>query len=319
MRIVITGGTGLIGRPLSAALVAEGHDVTVLSRDPEKVKQMAAGVKLTAWDAQSAKGWGSLADGADAIINFAGEGIGDGRWSDDRKRKIRESRIKAGQAVLESISAAAVKPKVLVQASAVGYYGTDTGDKLVTESSSPGNDFLAKVCFDWEASTAAVTRLGVRRPVLRTGIVLANEDGAFPKLLLPFKFFVGGPLGNGKQWLPWIHIADEVRAIQFLLTNEQADGPYNLAAPQPVTNNEMAKQIGEVMGRPSFVPAPAFALQAVLGDMSKLVLEGQRAVPTNLQALHFTFKYETVQPALRNLLDKGEAAAQPAQPTKASA
>jgi uncharacterized protein (TIGR01777 family) len=313
MRIIITGGTGLIGRPLSAALVADGHDVTVLSRNPDKVKDVVKGVKLAAWDGQTAQGWGHLADGADAIINFAGEGIGDGRWSDERKQKIRQSRTLAGKAVMEAISAAAVKPKVLIQASAVGYYGTSTGDKQVAEGASPGNDFLSKVCFDWEASTAAANRMGVRRPVLRTGIVLANEGGAFPKLLLPFKLFAGGPLGNGKQWLPWIHIEDEVRAIQFLLANEQADGPFNLCAPNPVTNSEMAKQIGEVMGRPSFMPAPGIAMKSVLGEMSVLVLEGQRAVPTKLQALSFQFKYETLAPALRDLLGKTQPSGQTGQ------
>jgi uncharacterized protein (TIGR01777 family) len=306
MRIIITGGTGLIGRPLSAALVAEGHDVTVLTRNPDKVKSPLPGVKLAAWNGQSAEGWGHLADGADAIINLAGEGIADGRWSDERKQKIRTSRTLAGKAVMEAISAAAVKPKVLLQASAVGYYGTNTGDKLLTESASPGNDFLSKVCFDWEASTAAAVRLGLRRPVLRTGIVLANEGGAFPKLLLPFKFFAGGPLGSGKQWLPWIHMEDQVRAMLFLLKHEQADGPFNLAAPTPVTNGEMAKQIGEVLGRPAFVPAPGFAMKTVLGEMSVMVLEGQRAVPAKLQALDFQFKYATLPGALRNLLGKTE-------------
>lgn len=323
MRIIITGGTGLIGRPLSAALAADGHDVTVLSRNPEKVKGMAASVKLARWDGETAQGWGQLADGADAIINLAGEGIADGRWSDARKQRIRQSRIKAGKAVMEAISAAAVKPKVLVQSSAVGYYGTNTGDKLVDESCSPGNDFLSKVCFDWEMSTAAASRLGVRRPVIRTGIVLSNDGGAFPKLLLPFKFFAGGPLGSGKQWLPWIHIADEVRAIQFLLANEQADGPFNLAAPNPVTNAEMAKEIGAVMGRPAFLPAPGFAMKTVLGEMAVMVLEGQRAVPARLQQLGFQFQYATLQPALRDLIG-GKATAgngdseQTLTPTKAA-
>ena len=196
MRIIITGGTGLIGRPLCAVLVAEGHDVTVLSRNPEQVKDVPAGVKLAAWDGQSAQGWGHLADGADAIINLAGENLSGGRWSKELKQKIRQSRTRAGKAVMEAIAAAAVKPKVLVQSSAVGYYGTATGDKEVSESDPPGSDFLAKVCFDWEASTAAASRMGVRRPVLRTGVVLANEGGAFPKLLLPFKLFAGGPLGE---------------------------------------------------------------------------------------------------------------------------
>jgi uncharacterized protein (TIGR01777 family) len=308
MRIIITGGTGLIGRPLSAALAADGHDVTVLSRNPDKVKNPVAGVKLAAWNGQSAEGWGHLADGAGAIINLAGEGIADGRWSDERKQKIRTSRTLAGKAVMEAISTAAVKPKVLLQASAVGYYGTNTGDKQVTEAASPGSDFLSKVCFDWEVSTAAASRLGVRRPVLRTGIALANEGGAFPKLLLPFKFFAGGPLGSGKQWLPWIHIDDQVRAMLFLLHNEQADGAFNLAAPNPVTNSEMAKQIGEVLGRPAFVPAPGFAMKTALGEMAVMVLEGQRAVPAKLQALGFQFKYDTVGAALRNLLGKTETA-----------
>lgn len=320
MRIIITGGTGLIGRPLSTALVAEGHDVTVLSRNPDQAKDVPAGVKLAAWDGQSAQGWGALADGADAIINLAGENLSGGRWSKEMKQKIRQSRTRAGKAVMEAIAAAAVKPKVLVQSSAVGYYGTDTGDMEVTEAAPAGNDFLAKVCFDWESSTAAAAGMGVRRPVLRTGVVLANEGGAFPKLLLPFKLFAGGPLGDGKQWLPWIHIEDEVRAIQFALTNDQADGPLNLAAPNPVTNSEIAKKLGEVMGRPSFVPAPGFALKTVLGEMSVLVLEGQRAVPAKLQAMGFQFKYPTIEPALRNLLAKPAAAAPngapaaPAQP-----
>ena len=310
MRVIITGGTGLIGRPLSAALVADGHNVTVLTRNPDKVKDMPAGVKLAAWDGQSAQGWGELADGADAIVNLAGENLSGGRWTKEMKQKIRQSRTLAGKAVMEAIAAAAAKPKVLVQSSAVGYYGTATGDKPVTEADPEGNDFLAKVCFDWEHSTAAASRLGVRRPVLRTGVVLANEGGAFPKLLLPFKLFAGGPLGSGKQWLPWIHIEDEVRAIQFALINEQADGPINLSAPSPVTNGEIAKKLGEILGRPSFVPAPGFALQTVLGEMSVLVLEGQRTVPAKLQALGFQFKYPTIDPALRQLLAKPAQAAQ---------
>lgn len=314
MRIIITGGTGLLGRPLSAALANEGHDVTVLSRQPGKVKDMPPTVKLAEWDGETSQGWGQLVDGADAIINFAGAGIGDGRWSDERKQQIRQSRIKAGKAVMEAIAAATARPKVLLQASAVGYYGVQNGDKVVTEAASPGSDFLAKVCFDWEASTAAVKKLGVRRPVLRTGIVLANEGGAFPKLLLPFKLFAGGPLGSGKQWLPWIHVADQIAAIQFLLQNGSAEGPFNLAAPTPVTNSEMAKAIGEVMGRPSIVPAPALAMRTALGEMATLVLDGQRAVPSKLQALGFQFKYETILPALRDLLGKPAAGEQAAAP-----
>jgi uncharacterized protein (TIGR01777 family) len=303
MRIIITGGTGLIGRPLSQALVAAGHEVVVLTRNPQKVKNMPAGVRLQTWDGETAAGWGELADGAHAIVNLAGEGIADGRWSSARKQAIRQSRVNAGKAVMAAIQAATVKPKVLIQASAVGYYGAETGDALVSEQDSPGADFLSKVCFDWELSTAAVSRLGVRRAVIRTGIVLSNEGGAFPKLVMPFKFFAGGPLGNGKQWMPWIHWEDEVRAIQFLIDNEQAEGVFNLAAPNPVRNNEMAKAIGEVKGRPAFMPAPGFAINMVFGEMGTVVLDGQRAVPTQLQQLGFEFKYSTIEAALRNLLN----------------
>ena len=316
MRVIITGGTGLIGRPLSQALVAAGHEVVVLTRNPQKVKNLPAGVRLQQWDGASAAGWGELADGAHAIVNLAGEGIADGRWSSARKQAIRQSRIDAGKAVMAAIQAATTKPKVLVQSSAVGYYGSETGDALLNEAHSPGADFLAKVCFDWELSTAAASRQGVRRAVIRTGIVLSNEGGAFPKVVMPFNFFAGGPLGNGKQWMPWIHWEDQVRAIQFLIDNDQAEGAFNLSAPNPVRNSEMAKAIGAVKGRPAFMPAPGFAINMVFGEMGTVVLDGQRAVPQHLQELGFEFKYNTVEAALRDLL--GDKAAPPAATDTAS-
>lgn len=321
MRVLITGGTGLIGRQLSRALAAEGHEVIVLTRAPDRVKNVPAGIKLQKWDGQSVEGWGELVDGAGAIVNLAGAGIADRRWSRERKQEIRQSRINAGKAILEAIAAASAKPSVLIQASAVGYYGTRTGDTQVTESFSPGGDFLPKVCFDWEASTAAVKKYGVRRAVIRTGVVLSNEGGAFPKQVLPFKLFIGGPVGSGKQWYPWIHIEDEVRAIRFLIANENAEGPFNLCAPNPVTNKEFSKLIGEILGRPSFLPAPAFALRLLFGEMAVVLLEGQRAVPQRLLELGFRFKYETPRAALQNLLGKSSPAANPtaqsAQPSEA--
>ena len=170
-----------------------------------------------------------LVDGADAVINLAGEGIADSRWSHERKQRIRASRMNAGSALLNAITAAKQKPKVLIQASAVGYYGPH-GNEAVDEVDAPGSDFLAKSCFDWEASTAPIKQMGVRRPVIRTGVVLSNEGGAFPKQSLPYKLFAGGHIGSGNQWYPWIHIDDEVAAIKFLLENEQSDGAYNLSA-----------------------------------------------------------------------------------------
>ena len=302
MRILITGGTGLIGRPLSAALVADGHEVIVLTRNPIEVRGMPDGVNLHRWDARSATGWSELADGSDAIINLAGAGIADARWTPARKRLIRESRIHAGHAVMEALRAAKNPPQTLVQASAVGYYGTFEDDTLVDETSSPGDDFLAKVCFDWEISTAPASRMGIRRPVARTGIVLSNDGGAFPNMKLPFRFFMGGKLGDGEQWLPWIHIEDEVRALKFLLENKEADGPINLAAPNPVTNQAFSAQLAEAMGRPAFVPAPALAMRTALGEMATLLLDGQRVVPSRLLELGFDFQYPELENALSELI-----------------
>lgn len=300
MRVIITGGTGLIGKALCTALVNDQHSVIALSRNPDKSIGLLSGVRLEQWDGKTAAGWGALVDGADAIINLAGEGIADGRWSKERKKSIRESRINAGLAVMEAIKQATNKPKVLLQASAVGYYGPH-GNELVTEETAMGNDFLAKVCHDWEASTVSATPMGVRRAVLRTGVVLSRQGGALPKMAMPFKFFAGGPVGNGKQWLPWIHIDDEVRAIQFLLNQAEASGPFNLSAPNPVTNKEFGQTLGKVMGRPALAPAPAIAMKTIFGEMATVLLDGQRAVPNRLQALGFTFTYPTLEEALRNL------------------
>jgi uncharacterized protein (TIGR01777 family) len=301
MRIIITGGTGLIGRPLSAALLNEGHEVIILSRNPANRQGIPAGVRLERWDGQTAAGWGALADGAGAIINLAGESIADGRWSEERKQRILQSRLNAGKAVMQAIEQAQTKPGVLLQASAVGYYGP-RGDEIITEESNPGDDFLAHVCAAWEASTAAAVDHGVRRPVLRTGIVLSNEGGAFPKLLLPFRFFAGGPVGSGKQWYPWIHIDDEIAAMRFLLNHPSATGPFNLAAPEPMTNKALATTIGKVMGRPALFPAPSFAIKLAFGEMATVVLDGQRAIPKRLQELGFQFTYPAAEAALRALL-----------------
>ncbi len=306
MRIIITGGTGLIGRALSKALVENGHNVTVLSRNPIEAKVMSEGVHLHRWDGKTAEGWGHLADGADAIINLAGANLGEHRWTKAYKKEIRDSRIDAGNAIMEAIRAAEEKPGVLIQGSAVGYYPSDTSDTEYTESSRIGNDFPAKVLFDWELSTAAASRMGIRRPIIRTGVVFSNDATAYKRLKLPFSFFVGGKLGDGDQWMAWIHIEDEVRAILFLLENEAADGPFNLVAPNPVRAGELAIAIGDAMGRPSLIPAPGFALKAVLGEMSTVVLEGRKAVPAKLLEMGFEFKYPTIEAGLAELTGKSK-------------
>ncbi len=308
MRVIITGGTGLIGRALAANL-ADGHEVIVLSRRPERATGLPTGVRAERWDARSAEGWGALADGADAIVNLAGESIaGKGlirgrRWTDDRKRRIRESRLNAGRAVVQAAELAKVKPRVVIQASGAGYYGP-RGDEEITEEASAGQDFLGRTAIEWEGATAAVDSLGVRRAIIRSGPVLSADGGVLPLLLLPFRFFVGGPLGSGRQWFPWIHIADEARAIRFLIENEAASGPVNLAAPNPLTNAEFSHAIGRVLKRPAFVPVPAFSLRLALGEMSIVVLEGQRTIPWRLLDLGFTFRFPEAEAALRDLLEE---------------
>ena len=302
MRVVITGGSGLIGSALARHLGAAGHDAVVLTRNVGKVGPLPPGVRAHEWDGLTSKGWVELLDEETAIVHLAGEGIAESRWTEERKRRIRDSRVLSGKAVVEAIRAAAKKPRALLQGSAVGYYGPH-GNEVVTESSPPGNDFLADVCVEWEASTAEAEFLGVRRALLRTGIVLSPKGGALPKMALPFRLMAGGPLGSGRQWVPWIHIADEVAAIRFLLEREDARGPFNLTAPLPLTNRDFSSALGRALHRPAFAPAPGIAIRAVLGEMADMLLQGQRAVPHRLMEMGYAFRYPEALAALRNLLD----------------
>ncbi len=309
MRVIVTGGTGMIGRALVADLAKDGHDVVVLTRNPAKADDLPKGARALAWDAQTANGWDHEADGAGAIVNLAGESIaGEGflpsRWTPARKRRILESRVNAGKAVVDAITRASNKPAVLVQSSAVGYYGTQALDDTrdLTEDAPAGNDFLADVCQQWEASTQAVESMGVRRAVARTGVVLTLDGGVLPKLALPFHFFAGGPIGSGKQAFPWIHIHDEVKALRFLIENQNAWGPYNLSAPNVVTNAQFAKALGKAMGRPSFIPTPGIAFKLGFGELAELLLlKGQRAVPARLQQQGYQFTFPEAASALEDL------------------
>jgi uncharacterized protein (TIGR01777 family) len=301
MRIIITGGTGLIGQALTNNLTVDGYEVIVLSRTPEKVSNLPGGAKAERWDGRTETGWGHLADGAKAIVNLAGENVAAGRWTAARKQRIRDSRLDASRAVVQAIKMAEHKPEVVIQSSAVGYYGP-RGDTKITEQAPPGNDFLAKVCIDWEASTVSVESLGVRRAIIRTGVVLSPEDGALPRMMLPFKFFIGGPIGSGQQWFPWIHLADEVTAIRYLIDNKAATGVFNLSAPNPLTNAEFGQVLGRVLRRPAIMPTPGFVLRLAFGEMSTVLLDGQRAVPQRLQELGFTFRFPEAEAALRDLL-----------------
>ena len=301
MKVIVTGGSGLIGRALVASLAADGHQATVLSRDPERVRDLPEGVAVAGWDAKSAEQLTPLVAGADAVVHLAGAGIADGRWTAERKRLIRDSRVDSSAAVAAAIAAADPRPGVLLQGSAVGFYGP-RGDEELTEESPPGDDFLAAICRDWEVASAAVEEIGVRRTVLRTGVVLARDGGALAKMLLPFRLFAGGPAGSGRQYMPWIHLADEVGAIRFLLDSAEARGPFNLTAPEPLTNKQFSRVLGRVLHRPSFMPAPAFALKLALGEMSKILLEGQRALPRRLEQAGYRFQFPELEGALRALL-----------------
>lgn len=303
MKVIITGGTGLIGRALTASLLDDKHEVIVLTRDPKKAPKMPEGTQLVTWDGRTANEWGEHVNGAEAIVNLAGASI-DKRWTPEYKKLIRESRINAGKAVVEAIQQATQKPKVLIQASAVGYYGPH-GDDTVTEATPAGADFLAEVCREWEASTETVEAMGVRRVIIRTGIVLSKQGGALAKLLPVYRFFAGGPVASGKQYMPWIHILDEVNAIRYLMNNPKAAGIYNLSAPKPVTSKEFARSMGKAMNRPAFAPVPGLAMKAMFGEMSTIIVDGQRAVPQHLQQDGYKFRFDEPETALRHILYSG--------------
>lgn len=307
MRVIITGGTGLIGRALSASLAPDGHEVIVLSRTPERATGVTEGVRVERWDGRTATGWALWADGADAIVNLAGanlagEGFFPSRWTDERKRLIRESRISAGRAVVAAVEQATAKPRVVIQASGIGYYGFHA-EAQQTEGMPAGKDFLARFADEeWEPSTAPVETMGVRRAIIRSGVLLNAKEGALLRQMLPFRLFAGGPIGSGKQWLSWIHPADHIAAIRFLIDNEAASGPFNLCAPNPVTNAQFSRALGRVMNRPSWLPLPGLVMRLAFGEVSDLLLKGQRGTPKRLQELGFSFRYPVVEAALHDIV-----------------
>jgi uncharacterized protein (TIGR01777 family) len=305
-RVIITGGTGLIGRALATEMADAKYDVIVLSRNPDKVMGFPHGIHVQRWDGRTAREWGKLADGAEAIVNLAGENLaGEGffpsRWTTERKQKIVQSRVDAGAAVVSAVKAAFAKPRVLIQASGIGAYGPH-GDEEVSEQDAVGADFLADVTRQGEASTAPVEAMGVRRVVVRTGVVLSAQGSALVRMVLPFRLFAGGWFGSGRQWLPWIHLADEVAALRFLIENRQASGVFNLTSPQPLTGRDFGRAIGRVMRRPAFMPVPAFAMRLAFGEVASTVLDGQRALPKRLLETGFQFRFPDAESALRDLL-----------------
>ncbi len=297
MRIFITGGTGLIGRRLCKALLAEGHELTVLSRNPASVPvKCGAGVHALASLAE----W-HPALSFDAVINLAGEPIIDKRWSAQRKQVLWDSRVTLTEELVRRIAAAEHKPSVLLSGSAVGYYGNG-GDRMLDEAADTGEGFAAELCKAWEDAARIAEKLGVRVCLLRTAPVLSNDGGMLARMLPPFKLGLGARLGNGKQWMSWVHIEDYAAMVLRLLHDEQTHGPYNMAAPNPVTNAEFTATLAAVQRRPAFFVAPAALLKLAMGESASLLLEGQRALPRKMEAAHQRFAFPTLAEALRDIV-----------------
>jgi uncharacterized protein (TIGR01777 family) len=308
MRIIIAGGSGLIGKELTSLLHRSGDEVIILSRYPAAVKGLPDGVKIVQWDGKTIGEWTHQLEHCDAMVNLVGENLsGKGyfpkRWTEERKALLLHSRVDAGNILTKAIEMANTKPSIFIQASGINYYGTHQQNTL-TEEAGSGDDFLANLGKDWEASTQPIEMMDVRRVVIRNGIVLSTQGGALPSIVLPYRLWVGGPLGDGHQMYSWIHIYDEVNAIKFLIRNSQAQGVYNLTAPNPVTNDEFGRTISKVINRPHYFPIPAIAMQLAFGEVAMTVLEGLQATPKKLLDQGYTFKFSNLEDALKDLLKK---------------
>jgi uncharacterized protein (TIGR01777 family) len=311
MRYVIAGGTGFIGSALAKAIVKDGNETVILTREPEKSRHAdTEKIKYIGWELETPGDWAKWIDGAFAVVNLTGQSLAGktlwdlvvNRWTEKYKSKIVSSRVNAGEALNQAIERAKNRPSVFIQASAVGYYG-DRGDEELLESSLPGKDFSAFVCQKWEASSQNVEALGVRRIIIRTpGVVMSKHGGTLPFLMLPFKFFLGGPLGDGRHWVSWIHLEDEINAIKFLAQNPDAKGSYNLCAPHIYRNKDFAKILGQVMKRPTFFPMPAFALRLLFGEKSTVILSSQKQNSSKLLSEGYQFQYPDLETALKNIL-----------------
>jgi hypothetical protein len=301
MKIILAGATGFIGSSLICDLIKDGHELVLLTRDAVRARQRfgdAAVCEL--WDGQRAGEWSSHLDGADAVVNLAGTSIAGRRWNARHKAAIRDSRILATRAIVESMRRAANRPSLLINASAVGYYG-NVPDGTVDESAPASPDFLGRVCLEWETEAMKAEELGVKVARIRMGIVLGVGGGALEKMVLPFRLFVGGPLGSGSQWFPWVHRDDVVGVIRFVLSRG-IGGPFNVTAPNPVTMNEFCRALGRALYRPCWLSVPAFVLRLAVGEMAGNLLGGQRAIPSRLLHQGYAFKYRELEAALRDLL-----------------
>lgn len=307
MRIVIAGGTGFLGQPLATALAAEGHAIVVLTRTPtpsDAARSPSPGsIARVEWKPDGTAGlWSRALEGCGAVVNLAGESIAARRWSSAQKARIVDSRRNATKSLVAAIGNTRNRPRVFISASAIGYYG-DRGDEILTEDSPPGADFLASLAVDWERHASQAQSPQTRVALVRTGIVLDPHGGALGRMIVPFKAFAGGPLGSGRQYMSWIHRSDWLALVRWMASNDAASGPINATAPAPVTNAEFSKELGRTLRRPSLLPAPAFALRLLLGEMADpLLLASQRVVPSRAASLGFQFAYPQLGPALDSLL-----------------
>jgi len=302
VHVVITGGRGFVGRALSRHLADRGHRVTVLSRGaPAETKTAPRSIELVRWNPDQPDP--GPFTGADAVVNLAGESIAAGRWSADAKQRILSSRVDTTRTLVNALKAADPRPRVLVSASAVGYYG-DRGNEDLNEESGPGDDFLARVCVAWEAEARATEEFGVRVVLVRFGMVLGPGGGLLSRMITPFQLGLGGPIGSGRQWMSWVHLEDAAATVTLALKADRLHGPVNVTAPHPVRNIEFARIMGRILGRPSFLPVPAAALRLVLGEMADLLLTGQRVFPARLKGLGFQHRFSNLAEALKDALGK---------------
>lgn len=297
MKLVITGATGFIGSALCLRLLQRGHHLTLLTRSAPPDASTPAKT-WRHWTPGTSGEWEASLDGADGVINLAGEPIAARRWTAKQKQRIHLSRTEATRSIVEAFAKAKRKPAFLLNGSAVGYYGPH-GDEIVAEETPAGSDFLSSVCRAWEGEAQKAEPMGIRVVRLRTGIVLGPHGGALAKMVLPFKVFVGGPLGSGAQWMSWIHLEDELGLILHLIETPQAAGAVNATAPNPATMKEFCQTLGKVMHRPSWAPVPSFALRLMLGEMADMLLTGQRVVPAAAQKLGYQFRYSNLSDALK--------------------
>lgn len=298
MNILITGGTGFIGKELRETLLKAGNNLVIITRNPKKYEdESASNQRFISWDDDLVLEM----ENVDAVINLAGENLFGQRWNEQVKESIYNSRIDSTRSLVEAMRSAEKKPSVFISASASGIYG-DQGDTILTEEFEVANDFLASVCKDWEEESQKATKLGVRVVNPRIGIVLEEGGGALEKMIPPFKFFVGGPIGDGKQYMSWIHRSDLVKALVFPIDNEKLEGAYNVCSPNPATMNEVADTLGDVMNRPSFFRVPKFALDIVLGEAAQPITGSIRMQPKKLQVTGFEFRFEELEEALADII-----------------